>query len=153
MSEIQKLTIDDGLMRLDINGNGLLCFNPSDFNLYNRFSAFAKELPELEEKYRQEVENGDHSASVDAELKRVRDIDLAVKKRLDGVFGGNTDFDKLLGGMNCITSVGHNGELLINNLLEELTPHLEKGVQQRMQKAAQTAKHNREQRRAMQGTV
>lgn len=56
-SNMQKLVIDDGLVRLDINGNGVLKFNPSDFNVYERFYALTKELPEIEKKYAAEVEN------------------------------------------------------------------------------------------------
>ena len=155
MSDIQKLHIDDGLVRLDINGNGLLCFNASDFNLYNRFLSFARELPDIEKKYHSEVESGKAPESDDLEiaganLDIAEAIDREVKTRLSAVFGSGADFDKLLGGVNCM-SFGGNGERIITNLLEGLKPYLEKGVKQHLDAAAAKAKSNREQRRAMNG--
>ena len=33
----QKLSIDTGVQEFEINGSGVLRFNPSDPNVYNRF--------------------------------------------------------------------------------------------------------------------
>ena len=154
MSATKKLSIDDGLVRLDINGNGLLCFNPSDFNLYNRFIDFTKELPEIEKKYRLEVETPaapEEGAVLDlvgAELERARAIDLDVKARLSSVFGSGADFDQLLGGVNCM-AFGGNGERVITNLLDALRPYIEQGLQKHVEGAAAKAKLNREQRRTL----
>lgn len=156
----QKLTFDDGILRLDVNGNGLLCFNPSDFNVYQRFCALLKELPVLEEQYRTEVEQIPEDASegeiielAGKELDRAKEIDTAIKQKLSGVFGANNDFDKLLGGVN-LMAFGSNGERIITNLLNALAPYLENGVKKHMQDAAadavQEAKLSRAQRRAKQ---
>ena len=158
MSAVQKLIIDDGLMRLDINGNGLLVFNPTDFNLYERFYALTKELPEIEKKYAAEVEElpdgTDEAQAVELagrELTRAKEIDALVKKRLSEVFGKGNDFDKLLGGVN-IMAFGSNGERIISNLLSALQPYIEDGVAKHTQQEVATARLNREQRRAAQRT-
>lgn len=153
----QKLNFDDGLLRLDINGNGLLTFNPSDFNVYQRFFALAKELPELEKKYVSDVEasTGDDPDDTKIfelagrELERAREIDADIKRRLGDVFGPGNDFDRLLGGVN-VMALGSNGERVITNLLNALAPYIEQGVDNHVTSAASTAKANRAQRRAMQ---
>ncbi len=150
MNEL-KLAIDDGLLRLNINDNGVLCFNPSDFNLYNRFLALVQELPEIEARYLKahgvQEDDGDVYAEARRELARADEIDGEVKKRLGDVFGG-ADFDKLLGGVNCM-ACGSNGEMIITNLLNALKPYLEEGVKRHTERVAEQAKRNREQRRAV----
>ena len=153
----QTIQFDDGLLRLDINGNGLLTFNPSDFNVYQRFFQLAKELPELEKRYAAEVETppeGDLTeeetvALTGRELDRARAIDREIKDRLGAVFGPGNDFDALLGGVN-LMALGSNGQRVVTNLLNALAPCIEEGAQRHMEKAAEEAKLNRAQRRAMQ---
>lgn len=154
----QKLQFDDGLLRLDINGNGLLTFNPSDFNIYQRFFQLAKELPELEKKYISEIEEASTGDDPDdtkifelagRELERAKEIDAGIKRRLGDVFGPGNDFDALLGGVN-VMALGSNGERVITNLLNALAPYIETGVNGHVESAASAAKANRAQRRAMQ---
>lgn len=152
----QKLIIDDGLVRLDINGNGVLKFNPSDFNVYERFYALTKELPEIEKKYAAEVEtlpegteNEQAMALAGRELARAKEIDKEVKTKLSAVFGTGNDFDQLLGGVN-IMAFGSNGERIITNLLNALLPYVENGIKQHTNDEVVAAKLNREQRRAAQ---
>ena len=152
----QKLIIDDGLVRLDINGNGVLKFNPSDFNVYERFYALTNELPEIEKKYAAEVEalpEGTEAEQAMAlagrELIRAKEIDTEVKAKLSAAFGSGNDFDKLLGGVN-IMAFGSNGERIITNLLNALIPYIENGVKQHTTGEVASAKLNREQRRASQ---
>lgn len=151
---MEKLRVDDGLLRLDINGNGVLVFNPSDFNLYGRFINLWRELPEIESRYVSEVEEPDDDAdemeAIGKRLETAKSIDREVKTRLDGVFGAGNDFDKLLSGINCM-ALGSNGERVIANLLDALRPYIEKGVQAQLDNAAKKAKLNREQRRSIQG--
>ena len=152
----QKLIIDDGLVRLDINGNGVLKFNPSDFNVYERFYALTKELPEIEKKYAAEVEtlpegteNEQAMALAGRELTRAKEIDKEVKAKLSAAFGAGNDFDQLLGGVN-IMAFGSNGERIITNLLNALLPYVENGIKQHTNDEVTAARLNREQRRAAQ---
>lgn len=155
MSETKTLQFDDGLLRLDINGNGLLTFNPSDFNVYQRFFQLVKELPDLEKKYASEVEadtgKPDEEQTFELagrELDRAKEIDSEIKSRLGKVFGPGNDFDTLLGGVN-VMALGGNGERVVTNLLNALAPYIEEGAQRHMESAAREARLNREQRRAL----
>lgn len=152
----QKLIFDDGLVRLDINGNGTLKFNPSDFNVYERFYALSEELPEIEKKYAAEVEaipegteEEQEKALVGRELVRAKAIDAEVKAKLSAAFGEGNDFDQLLGGVN-VMAFGSNGERIITNLLNALLPYIEDGIKKHTDSEVAAAKLNREQRRAIQ---
>lgn len=156
MAAMQNLCIDDGIIELNINNRGVLRFNPSDFNLYNRMAKFIKELPELEKKYHSEVELSRNEEKeegsfgvVESGTDLAKAIDTEVKERLNSVFGLGADFDTFLGGVNCM-GFGMNGERIITNTLNAITPYLENGVQKHMDDAAETAKLIREKRRAMQ---
>ena len=152
-----KLVFDDGLLHLDVNGNGELVFNPSDFNLYQRFCAFLQELPQIENKYRDEVEKprdpGSEKELIELagrELDRAKEIDADIKGRLSSGFGSGNDFDKLLGGVN-LMAFGSNGKRVLANLLDALTPYLEKGAKQHMRDAASDAVADAKKRRAARG--
>ena len=152
----EKLKFDDGLVRLDINGNGILKFNPSDFNVYERFYALTKELPEIEKKYAAEVETLPEGAEPEQvmaltgrELARAKEIDKEVKAKLSVAFGAGNDFDQLLGGVN-VMAVAHNGERVITNLLNALLPYIEDGIKKITDSEVSAAKTNREQRHALQ---
>lgn len=155
----EKLVIDDGLVRLDINGNGVLKFNPSDFNVYERFFTLSKELPEIEKKYAAEVERIPESAGEDdvkalvgRELTKAKEIDAEVKAKLSAVFGPGNDFDALLGGVN-IMAYGSNGERIITNLLNALVPYVESGIKKYANNEVSAAHLNREKRREAQKGV
>ena len=152
--ENKILNIDDGLLRLDINGNGLLIFNPTDFNLYDRFMQLHKDLPAIEKKYIDEIESMEDGSDEDLELTgkamaKAHEMDKALKARLSEVFGLQNDFDKLLGGVN-LMAFGGNGQRVVTNLLEALTPYIEEGVNRHLSDDVAQAKANRQQRRAAQ---
>ena len=153
MAETKSLQFDDGLLRLDINGNGILTFNPSDFNVYQRFFGLLKELPELEKRYAAEVEQpgseDDSFALAGRELDRARELDREIKDKLGAAFGPGNDFDALLGGVN-LMAVGNNGQRVITNLLNALAPYIEEGAKRHQQEAAEAALRSRAQRRAVQ---
>lgn len=151
---MEKLLFDDGILRLDVNGNGLLCFNPSDFNLYQRFCEFSRRLPEYEREYKREYEaallDGKEETAFEAterELNRAKEIDAKIKKELSIVFGEQNDFDKLLGGVN-LMSFGKNGERVVTNLLDALSPYIEKGVKRYLKNEAGDAVANAKKERA-----
>jgi hypothetical protein len=145
--------LDDGILELDINGRGLLRFNPSDFNLYERFCRLAKELPEIEKQYVAEVEEQGEADGLELagrELARAKEIDADIKRRLSDVFGKENDFDQLMGGVN-LMAFGKNGERVITNLLNALTPYLTDGINSHMQGAAAKAVAEAKAERAMRG--
>lgn len=147
----KKLVVDTGILKLDVNGNGLLRFNPADFNLYQRFGTLARELPDLEKKYREAVEipgatssegegrsNEETIELVGKELDLAKEIDADIKKKLSWVFGAENDFDMLLGGVNLMSPAG-NGERVITNLMNALLPYIENGAKKHAKDAAADA--------------
>jgi hypothetical protein len=128
---MEKLIFDDGLLRLDVNGNGILMFNPSDLNLYHRFTELPKKMVELENNYKKLAtvisEDANEEETISSALGQLRQIDVAVKKELGRVFGEQNDFDDLFAGVN-LMSVAKNGERVITNFLNAISPYIEKGV-------------------------
>ena len=62
-----------------------------------------------------------------AALSMLKAADKKAKDILDYVFGGDNDFDYMLGGVN-LMAVATNGERVITNLLQALHPILEQGA-------------------------
>lgn len=131
---IEKLTFDAGIKELEINENGVLTFNPSDFNVYKRFMALAQELPGLEKEYESKKE----ATEADSVLSQADEIDQLVKAKLAAVFGPQNDFDKLLGGVN-VMAMGNNGQRIITNFLNALLPYMEAGIKRHMKDSASEA--------------
>lgn len=150
------LNFDDGLTRIDINGNGTLVFNASDLNMYDRFMKLLNDLPEIEKQYAEKVEKagadipeGADSVALAGEALRIaHEIDSDIKARLNEVFGHGADFDKLLDGVNCM-AIATNGQRVLTNLLEALTPYISDGVEKQLKGSLENAKANRAQRRAL----
>ena len=154
----KKLVLDDGIVELDINSRGLLRFNPSDFNVYQRFCALVRELPAIEAQYKADVEQIPEDTQEDEmivlagkELDRAKEIDSLIKGKLANVFGPENDFDMLLNGVN-LMACGCNGERVVVNLLNLLTPYLEEGAKKHTRdsaaQAVAEAQQNRARRRA-----
>lgn len=116
-----KITIDTGVKEYEINGNGVLRFNPSDPNLYKRFMSLSSDVGVMEE----EVKNADETNALDIMEK----YDRRIKEKLSYVFGTGNDFDKLLGGVN-VMAVSGTGELVITNVLNALRPLIEDGIKE-----------------------
>ena len=150
----EKLTLDDGVLELEINGNGVLRFNPSDPNVYQRFLALARELPEMEKQWSAEAarsgEQADEAAQAAEALDRLKELDADVKRRLGEVFGGENDFDALLGGVN-LMAMGRNGQRVVTNLLAALGPYMEEGVERYRRESAEAAVAQAKRERALRG--
>lgn len=146
-----KLNIDDGVLRLEINGNGVLAFNPSDPNVYHRFMSLAHDLPKLQAEYQKREASGatDEMSAASEALSTLHEMDVDLKKRLSEVFGKENDFDVLLGGAS-LMAFGANGERVITNLLNALHPYMEEGLKRHMNAKAKDAVAQAERRRAEQ---
>lgn len=116
---MEKLTFDAGVKSYRINGGGVLKFNPADPNLYQRFMDAVEKIQALEENLMQQGTDP---------LQQLCLADKETKKLLSWVFGGENDFDQLLGGVNLL-AVASNGQRVITNLLEALLPVLTEGAQ------------------------
>lgn len=153
---MKQLIIDTGIQEFEINGSGVLRFNPSDPNVYNRFFASEETLNRLDTEIEQRIEQIegeglDDTKRVGAELAVLAEYDRKIKEVLNGAFGADNDFDQILHGVN-LAAVAGNGERVVANLLDALTPIIQEGAQRGMEdkadRAVQTAKANRAARRA-----
>ena len=114
---MEKLTFDNGMKSYRINGGGVLRFNPADPNVYARFLEGAKTLQAMEA----ELSAGASPVSALAEADR------KMKQVLNGIFGGENDFEALLEGVNLLAVAG-NGERVVTNLFAALEPILTDGA-------------------------
>lgn len=151
---MNKLIFDTGVKEYQINENGVLRFNPNDPNVYARFMDAVKKIQNIEESL---VAEGDtvladaEGNSGEAVLQLMAKADKEVKKLLTEVFGKENDFDAFLGGVNLL-AVASNGERVLTNLFEALTPILTEGArncaEHQVSTAVDEAKTDRAQRRA-----
>lgn len=147
---MQKLVFDSGIREFQlVEGAGVLRFNPSDLNVYNRFLEASKKVVAVEGAFVAKVKNiGNDGAEA---LRLIAEADRELKKILRWVFGEKNDFDRILNGVN-LMAVGENEERVITNLFHVLLPVFQEGVercaQQKIDAAVTQAKQNRQQRRA-----
>lgn len=141
---MKKIQFDSGMQEYSVNGNGILRFHPGDPNVYARFLDAAdkiqKAVEELTEQAKMQEEKNDNHTIV----KLMAEADQKVKDILGWVFGGDNDFDKIMGGINLLAAAD-NGEQVITNLLAALQPILVEGAERcaREQTAMAVEKANR----------
>lgn len=128
---MKQLNFDSGIREYQINGNGVLRFNPCDPNLYVRFIDAAEKVQQVEDRLvssaRQlNAESADnHGETV---LRLLAEADKEAKQILTDVFGQENDFNKIMGGVNLLAVAG-NGERVITNLLYALLPVFQEGIE------------------------
>ena len=83
-----------------------------------------------------------------ASLQVMEETDRRIKTILNGIFGGENNFDNILIGVN-LMAVTASGDRVINSLLEALAPIMETGAKNCVEAEIKEAKLNREQRRAL----
>lgn len=148
---MEQLIFDSGIKEYQINGKGVLRFNPSDPNVYARFVNAVPRIEQIEKEMADQADTIDRDA-VDAGehiLMIMRETDRKIKAELSAVFGHGNDFDQILEGVN-LMAVASNGELVIANLIGALQPIMEGGAKECVRSEVDEATMNREQRRAMQ---
>lgn len=148
---MEKLVFDSGVRKFQVNGDGVLQFNPSDMNVYTRFLDAAEKIQKVEADLVEKAKGFGEGATGEDVLRLMSDADREVKKILQHVFGEKNDFDAIMGGVN-VMAVAGNGERVITNFLEALFPIIAEGAQncarERAQAIAAQARMNRAQRRA-----
>lgn len=153
---MKKLSFDTGIQEYKINGSGILRFNPSDPNVYARFSDSQEMIQKLGEEYEEKtllmLSESDDTSEIGIKITAIlRDIDVKIKKQLQYVFGKENDFDEILEGINLYAPAG-NGQMVLTNLLNALKPIINDGIKKyaesQADEAIKGAKLNREQRRA-----
>ncbi len=148
---MEKLTFDSGIKEYQLNGSGVLRFNPNDPNVYARLLDAMDDIQNVEKALVEKAKEipQDDGAAV---LRLMAEADKQMKEILNHVFGGENNFDQILGGIN-VMAVCDNGERAITNLLNALVPIIQEGAEQcaKQQTAAAVAgaRLNRAQRRAL----
>ena len=128
---MQTLQIDTGVEEFEVNGRGVLRFNPGDPNLYHRFFDLREQLAELEADLTRRTKALEETP--DAGARTAGELVL-----LGEVFGKHNDFDALLDGVN-LAGLGGNGRPVVQNLLDALAPVLQRGAQATLEATARTA--------------
>jgi len=149
---MEQLIFDSGIKEYQINGKGVLRFNPSDPNVYGRFVEAMDKIKAVEKKMvakAKTIENKESQESGESVIRIMCETDRQMKAILNEIFGHKNDFDKLLECVN-LMAVASNGKRVITNLIEALQPIMEQGAKACAEGEVETAKLNREQRRAMQ---
>lgn len=150
---MHTLQVDTGVEEYEINGRGVLRFNPGDPNVYRRFFDLREQLAALEEDLARRsaaLEGRPAPERAAAELDLLAEYDRRIKAMLGEVFGAGNDLDALLEGVN-LAGLGANGRPVVQNLLEALAPVLQQGAQATLQATARAAAEQAEAERAARG--
>lgn len=154
---MEKLNLDLGIKSYQfVEGGAPLIFNPSDPNVYARYMNAMDEIKAVEKEMSAKanaIVAKDDSVEAQSEagaksLQVMEETDRRIKTILNGIFGGENNFDKILMGVNIMAVTG-NGDRVINSLLEALAPIMEGGAKVCVESEVREAKLNREQRRAL----
>lgn len=148
---MEQLIFDSGIKEYQINGKGVLRFNPSDPNVYARFMDLLPKIQEIEKEMNQKSAAVDSSSENAGEqtLRLMKEMDSRIKAVLNDVFGSENDFEEILEGVN-LMAVATNGQRVVANLMDALQPIMEDGVKKCVKSEVDSAKKNRQQRRAVQ---
>lgn len=122
---MEKIQFDSGIRSYKF-GNGVLRFNPSDPNLYGRFMEAGEKIGGIHKTIAAQATATEDSGQGAVQLLQAADREM--KQLLSWVFGGENDFDALLGGVNLL-AVGTNGQRVVTNLFSALEPVLLAGAQ------------------------
>lgn len=132
---IEKITFDSGIKTYQVNESGILKFNPSDPNVYQRFNSLKSSIQQFEKEisYRSKsVKSGEEIVDL------LREYDKKMKDQLSFVFGEWNDFDQIFSGVN-VMAVSASGELIITNFLNGIRPIIEEGIRAYAKMEAQKA--------------
>ena len=142
---MEKLVFDNGIREFQINGFGVLRFNPCDLNVYARFVEAGDKLVAAESEMVARAK--EMEGNRDAVLRINTEADREVKKILGWVFGPRNDFDAIFEGVN-VMSPGNNGERAITNFVNAIAPVVAEGAKecakQQIREAEAQAKRDRE---------
>ena len=144
---MENFSFDTGMKEYRMDNGKVLRFNPSDPNVY---ANFMDAIPVLEGIEADMMAKGRSLAAEDVAgaLNVMREADKDIKRELGKVFTEN-DFEDILDGVN-LMAVASNGQRVISNFRDVMTPIFEDGVKRFTDNAISEAAANREQRRAAQ---
>ena len=124
---MKTIALDTGIEEFQLQGGGVLRFNPGDPNLYARFLDAEAELQTLEAEFSQQLEGLTGTQRAETMIRLTAETDQKVKALLNRVFGGDNDFDKALGGVNLLAATA-DGQRVCAKLLGALEQILTQGA-------------------------
>ena len=139
---MEKLIFDSGIKEYQLGDCGILRFNPADPNVYARFIDAVDNIQKIEDDLiKKGNELKEDGTSV---LKLMEDVDNQIKEELNRVFGAGNDFNQIMCGVN-LMAVATNGERVVTNLMNALTPIMKDGAEAcaKDEVAKAKAKHNK----------
>lgn len=123
---MEKLSFDNGIREFEINGVGVLRFNPHDPNVYARLMEAVEKIQTVEaDMIRKSAQEKLDGMSV---LRLLKEADREVKDVLGWVFGADNDFDRIIGSN--VMAPCANGERAITNFLAMITPVMQRGAEE-----------------------
>ena len=135
---MEKISFDNGIRQFQVNGEGILRFQPADPNLYSRFSQAGEKIRKLEMELLKE--------STGDSLDLLTRADRQIKELLTWAFGADNDFDEIFQGVN-VLAVAENGQQVITNFLEALEPVITAGVKSYVNQQVEAARQKAQARR------
>lgn len=149
---MELLNFDSGIKEYQINGKGVLRFNPSDPSVYGRFMDAMDDIKAVEREMTEKAKKAENKQGAERGEEVIRimcESDKKMKEILNVVFGHGNNFDEILEGVN-LMAVATNGNRVVTNLINALQPLMESGARACASDAVETAKINRAARRALQ---
>ncbi|MDL2327474.1 hypothetical protein LJC64_02280 [Ruminococcaceae bacterium OttesenSCG-928-A11] len=157
----KSINFDTGADEYEVNGGrATLYFNPADpavfagiLELQELANGFETRYAELEKKITGEMDEQGFPVGAEDVVKGMRELDADLKAQLRDVFGPRNDFDAIFDHMSCF-AITENGDTIVNNFFEAITPLFDDGVNDRVAKMEKLkairdkAATNRAQRRA-----
>ena len=140
---MEKIQFDSGIRSYRVNGGGILRFNPCDPNVYSRFLEAVDKLQSVEEELGAQAEQAD----AQARGQLMTHADGKMKEILSWVFGGENDFQEILGGVNLL-AMADNGQRVVSNLFAALEPVLVEGARRCAGEQAEQARQKAAARRS-----
>lgn len=148
---MEQIKFDSGVKEYDVNGTGILRFNPSDPNFYGRFMDAIDSIRTVEDEMVAQgkaLNAGDGTGLV----KIMVLADKKVKSILRDVFGKRNDFEAIFEGVN-IMAVASNGERVITNFISAIEPIVSSGAEQCAKQRVADAVRAAEKSRANRGNA
>lgn len=146
---MEILNLDLGIREYRLTEKGVLRFNPTDPNLYDRFLNAEEAIRKVEQESAEQANAAGNDAEIAGEvaIRIMAAADRKMKDILNGVYGHGNDFHAILEDVNLL-AVGSNGNRIISNIMDVLTPIMEAGAKSFADGKINEAKLDREQRRA-----
>lgn len=138
---MEKFAFNTGVKEYPMPG-GVLRFNPKDPNVYDRFIKATEKISTVEKEFYAKAQETDDWTGL------MRDLDLEMKAILSEAFGYGNDFDALMNGES-LAGLNEDDEFIVSAFIKAIQPILEAGAKSYADAKVNTAKLNREERRAL----